>query len=110
MLIMLLSLGYWNKQYINKSLYIPKPIETVEDLLTEYSTIKEIGNWIWENIEYTGDEEVWNKKDHWQAPNLTLKLKTGDCEDFSILLWECGQKLNIPVVLVGIVYKPLKRG
>ena len=37
--------------------------------------------WVVKNIKYTSD-----KKEHWQFPFETIKLKTGDCDDMSILL------------------------
>ncbi len=46
----------------------------------------EIRDWVAKNIEYTSDSEVHGVKEYWQFPNETLTLRTGDCEDFSILL------------------------
>jgi hypothetical protein len=44
-----------------------------------------IRNWVADNIAYESDEVRWGK-DYWQTPEETLSSKTGDCEDFSILL------------------------
>lgn len=46
----------------------------------------EIRDWVANNIEYTADSEAHAVKEYWQFPNETLTLRTGDCEDFSILL------------------------
>ena len=46
----------------------------------------EIRDWVANNIEYTVDSEVHGVREFWQFPNETLTLRTGDCEDFSILL------------------------
>lgn len=46
----------------------------------------EIRDWVANNIEYTADNEVHGVAEYWQFPNETLTLRTGDCEDFSILL------------------------
>ena len=45
----------------------------------------DIRDWVAINIDYKPDEERWGK-DHWQTPEETLLYRTGDCEDFSILL------------------------
>ena len=46
----------------------------------------EIRDWVAYNIDYTVDSEVHGVREFWQFPNETLTLRTGDCEDFSILL------------------------
>lgn len=44
-----------------------------------------IRDWVAINIDYISDEKRWGK-DYWQTPAETLSYRTGDCEDFSILL------------------------
>jgi transglutaminase-like putative cysteine protease len=43
-------------------------------------------NWVGDNIVYRHDEDVYGVREYWQFGKETLALKTGDCEDFSILL------------------------
>jgi len=38
------------------------------------------------NVEYRGDPEIHGEREYWQFSNETIQLRTGDCEDFSILL------------------------
>jgi transglutaminase-like putative cysteine protease len=45
----------------------------------------DIRDWVATNIDYMSDEKRWGK-DYWQTPEETLSYRTGDCEDFSILL------------------------
>jgi hypothetical protein len=45
----------------------------------------DIRDWVAINVEYMSDEKRWGK-DYWQTPEETLTYRTGDCEDFSILL------------------------
>jgi len=45
----------------------------------------DIRDWVANNIKYKSDEERWSE-DYWQTPEETLSYRTGDCEDFSILL------------------------
>ncbi len=43
-------------------------------------------NWVGTNIKYRQDNDIQGVRDYWQFGKETLTLKTGDCEDFSILL------------------------
>lgn len=43
-------------------------------------------DWVGNNIQYKTDDEVHGVSEFWQFSNETMQLKTGDCEDFSILL------------------------
>jgi predicted transglutaminase-like cysteine proteinase len=45
----------------------------------------DIRDWVADNIDYMPDEERWGKE-YWQTSEETLSYRTGDCEDFSILL------------------------
>ena len=43
-------------------------------------------NWVGNNIQYRHDDAIHGVSDYWQFGKETVSLKTGDCEDFSILL------------------------
>ena len=43
-------------------------------------------NWVGNNIQYEHDDAVYGVRDYWQFGKETVALRTGDCEDFSILL------------------------
>jgi len=43
-------------------------------------------DWVGTNVQYVSDREIHGKNDFWQFPNETIPLRTGDCEDFSLLL------------------------
>jgi hypothetical protein len=45
-----------------------------------------IRNWVGDNIQYKGDTLVHDTDEYWQFGAETMRLGTGDCEDFSILL------------------------
>lgn len=46
----------------------------------------EIRDWVANNVEYVSDTLSHGVPEYWQLPAETLSLRTGDCEDFSILL------------------------
>lgn len=57
--------------------------------------------WLKYTIKYVADEE-----EYWQTPEETVKLKTGDCEDFAILAMHVLRSLGYrDVHLVVIAYK-----
>jgi predicted transglutaminase-like cysteine proteinase len=43
-------------------------------------------DWVGNNIQYRSDSEIHGESEFWQFPNETIQLRTGDCEDFSLLL------------------------
>lgn len=45
-----------------------------------------IRDWVGKTIEYTNDYESHNVNEYWQLGKETLESRTGDCEDFAILL------------------------
>ena len=65
----------------------------------------EIRDWVANEIEYVSDTSVHGVSDYWQLPRETLSLRTGDCEDFSILLCslyrQIGWNENKVYVVVG---------
>ncbi|MFA5365670.1 MAG: transglutaminase domain-containing protein [Candidatus Bathyarchaeia archaeon] len=76
---------------------------TTNDLIPDWV---EIRDWVSKNIEYTLDSEVYGTEEYWQYPSETLTLRTGDCEDFSILLCSLlranGWDENEAFVVIGV--------
>jgi len=83
----------WSSSEIVK-LYITPDDPIVKNLVKEIQETKfflipdwiAIRNWVGNNIEYRDDTETHGSEDFWQLPRETLSKRTGDCEDFSILL------------------------
>ena len=45
-----------------------------------------VQQWITLKIEYRSDSSVHGESEYWQLPTETFELRSGDCEDFAILL------------------------
>jgi predicted transglutaminase-like cysteine proteinase len=62
-------------------------------------------DWVGNNIQYKYDSVSYGQNDYWQLPKETLSLRTGDCEDSSILLCSLlradGWSPNNAYVIVG---------
>jgi hypothetical protein len=65
-----------------------KKFKTVEELHENTRTVRDVAFWIDKNIHYLSDQEKWKQKNYWQTSKQTLKFKSGDCEDFSILFYD----------------------
>jgi transglutaminase-like putative cysteine protease len=55
-----------------------------------------LASWVTDRVEYMLDENKWGRPDLWQAPAMTLRDGTGDCEDSSLLLWSAAPLLGLP--------------
>ena len=60
--------------------------ELLEEGLINVKDWIALRNWVGNNIQYEYDDDVYGVRDYWQFGKETVALKTGDCEDFSILL------------------------
>jgi hypothetical protein len=60
-----------------------------------------IRNWVVDNIDYKSDQGQWGG-DYWQTPEETLSYRTGDCEDFAILLCSLFRAYGIPAERVYV--------
>jgi transglutaminase-like putative cysteine protease len=62
-------------------------------------------NWVGDNIQYKHDNEVYGVPEYWQFGKETISLRTGDCEDFAILLCSllrsAGYSPNDVYVVIG---------
>lgn len=48
------------------------------------------------SVKYKSDQDVWSVPELWQEGQLTLDLKTGDCEDGAILLYLLCRSKGVP--------------
>jgi transglutaminase-like putative cysteine protease len=60
--------------------------EVLKDAALKLKDWIALRNWVGDNIQYRYDEDVYGVREYWQFGKETISLKTGDCEDFAILL------------------------
>lgn len=64
-----------------------------------------IRDWVGNNIDYRYDSDTYSTSEYWQLPRETLSRRTGDCEDYAILLCSLyravGFKTNEVYVVLG---------
>jgi hypothetical protein len=58
----------------------------VYNKIPKFNNIYDAATWVYKNIEYKNDIDVWGRSEFWQISITTIALMTGDCEDRSILL------------------------
>jgi len=64
--------------------YLFKNPKTPEELAGICKNPKRLASWLWHRIKYVSDDKK-HGYDKWQKPNETLRDRTGDCDDFSLL-------------------------
>ena len=47
-------------------------------------------------FKYKTDLVVWNKSEYWQTPQQTMNMRTGDCEDASLIWMKLSELAGIP--------------
>jgi transglutaminase-like putative cysteine protease len=60
--------------------------EVLKDAALKLKDWIALRNWVGDNIQYQHDEDVYGVREYWQFGKETVGLRTGDCEDFAILL------------------------
>jgi predicted transglutaminase-like cysteine proteinase len=79
--------------------------EVLKDSLLNVKDWIALRNWVGNNIKYKHDDAVYGVPEYWQFGKETVSLKTGDCEDFSILLCSllraAGYSANDVYVVIG---------
>lgn len=85
---------YWTEDSNILKLYItPREDKTVkignEIISNKFFLIPNwiaLRDWVGNSITYKYDSDTHGSNDYWQLPKETVELKSGDCEDFAILL------------------------
>jgi hypothetical protein len=76
------------KQYITPN--DPEVKAAVNEILGQqlkaFSDFETLRDWVSRHVSYKSDQNVHGVSEYWQLPSETLRLRTGDCEDFAILL------------------------
>jgi len=75
-----------------------------------YNKLKLINSQVNKLVYYQSDLQTYRQKDHWAAPDESLRSGVGDCEDYAILKMALLQKLGIPAKAMSlVVLKDTKR-
>jgi predicted transglutaminase-like cysteine proteinase len=59
-------------------------------------TMQTVNQWVNAQITYVEDRERWSRADYWASASETLKLRSGDCEDYAILKYQILLSLGFP--------------
>jgi len=72
-------------------------LDSIKSLDNDSKAYK-IHRWILKDLgmKYKSDSEIWHKTEYWQTPQQSLSLKSGDCEDFSLLWLKITEIAGIP--------------
>ena len=68
-------------------LFKRKKIKTPEDLAKNCKTPEGLNSWMWWHIKYISDWEHHKKAEFFQPPDMTLRVKAGDCDDYAWLAY-----------------------
>jgi len=60
-------------------------------------TVINILKWVHKYTKYVTDEAQWDMKEYWQTAEETLEPHTGDCEDFSVMVYVLCILAEVPV-------------
>lgn len=74
--------------------------DIVREVPDKFYSSTEAWFWVSDNITYKADL-FFGLTDQWQTPEETLELRTGDCEDFCILLMYFLHEMDIPSQFIG---------
>jgi hypothetical protein len=61
-----------------------------------FNDFERLRDWVSSYISYRSDQDVHGISEYWQLPAETLELRTGDCEDFAILLCSLLRAYGVP--------------
>jgi hypothetical protein len=67
-----------------------------------FNDFEKLRDWVSSYISYQSDQDVYGVSEYWQLPAETLELRTGDCEDFAILLCSLLRAYGVPSDMVYV--------
>lgn len=76
----------------------------------EAMTLKHVNDFFNRRIQFSEDEAVWGKPDHWATPLETLGRGQGDCEDFAIAKYVTLKLLGVPAEKLRLTYVKARIG
>jgi len=87
----------------------------VQDILNSswrwaYNDFNALRQWVSTHVNYASDEKVHSVTEYWQLPSETLELRSGDCEDFAILLCTLLRANGVPADQVYVAVGKDQKG
>ena len=76
--------------------------------LKEDAKLKQINDFINQNITFEDDISVWQQSDYWATPLETIGQGRGDCEDFAIIKYASLRMGGIPANKLRLIYVKAK--
>ena len=70
--------------------------ESKKQCVVDLGLATKVNNWVNNNVIFKSDQESHGVADYWQTLRETLKLRTGDCEDYAIAKWSLLQQYGVP--------------
>lgn len=89
-----------SQKRMNELLEEEKVVESLRSF--NLRTPEKITEWMQKNITYQSDWSLHKKKDYWQAPQETILLKAGDCEDAAFLIQALLNEINISSTVISV--------
>lgn len=94
---------YWDQYKRYARIRSFSPTEEMAAWVQSMHSVRNIQNWVAENIEYKSDRELWGKADFWATPAETWNLRAGDCDSIHIFMaWAVYELLGLPTYLLII--------
>jgi predicted transglutaminase-like cysteine proteinase len=70
--------------------------DTLNSEALAFNDFERLRNRVSSYISYQSDQDIHGVSEYWQLPSETIKLRTGDCEDFAILLCSLLRAYGVP--------------
>lgn len=70
----------------------------------EATKLRQINNFINQNIVFEDDRSVWQQSDYWATPLETIGQGRGDCEDFAIFKYVSLRMAGVPAGKLRLIY------
>lgn len=74
---------------------------SLEELVGEVQSPEQLALFLKKNFQFEDDTALFGSEDYWQSPQEFWQRKTGDCEDYALLVQYVLQRLGVEVYVVS---------